>query len=105
MLAQTVYGEARGCASTEQALVLWCIFQRVDYGFGADIAAVVTAPSQFHGYSASHPVLPEILELCAAERDKWLVGEPPPLLAPYATALPYLYFSGDGRHKWFRAEW
>jgi hypothetical protein len=106
MLAQLIYGEARGCPPDEQALVLWTVFQRVDDGrFGADIEAIVTARRQFQGYDPAHPILPEILELCAAEREKWRAGEVPPMLAPYATATPYLFFRGDGLHNWFRAEW
>ena len=57
LLARTVWGEARGCGTEQQAAVVWCVLNRVDSErFPDSIAAVVTQPSQFFGYSASNPV-------------------------------------------------
>jgi spore germination cell wall hydrolase CwlJ-like protein len=57
ILAQTVYGEARGCSTEEQKLVVWVVFQRVDAdGFGGTIEKVLAAPRQFHGYDPKNPI-------------------------------------------------
>ncbi|MDR2044880.1 MAG: cell wall hydrolase [Clostridium sp.] len=106
MLAQTVWGEARGCAPEEQRLVVWTILQRVDADeWGDTIEAVITARGQFAGYDKGFPIEPEIYALCAEEAAKWANGEAPPILAPYATAAPYYFFDGDGRHNWYREGW
>ena len=41
-LARTVWGEARGCSTTEQAAVAWCVLNRVDSPeFPDDVLSVV----------------------------------------------------------------
>ncbi len=105
MLAQTVWGEARGCSPDEQRLVVWTIFQRVDKEFGDSVGEVITQPNQFAGYSESYPVDPDIYELCREEAGKWESGQAAPILAPYANSRPYLFFDGDGTHNWFREEY
>jgi hypothetical protein len=40
-----------------------------------------------------------------APGSRWQSGESPPTLAPYATAAPYYFFDGDGRHNWYREGW
>ena len=106
MLAQTVWGEARGCTPDEQRLVVWTVFQRVDADrWGNSIEAVITAPWQFVGFYENHPIYPEKLELVREEAMRWWNGEQPPLLYPFATSLPYFYFDGDGRNNWFREVW
>ena len=99
-LVKTIYGEARGCSTTEQAAVVWCVLNRVDDESGLwpdDIVAVVTQPSQFHGYDPDHPVLPELLTLA-----KMFLPAGKSRTAAWAMwggVLPreYTYFSGDGR--------
>jgi hypothetical protein len=66
---------------------------------------VVKDPRQFGGYQRQNPVDPEIYALCEAEAKKWVRGEKPPTLEPYATTLPYYFFDGDGRSNWFRKAW
>jgi Cell wall hydrolyses involved in spore germination len=106
MIARTVYGEARGCAPDEQALVVWCILQRVDDArFPDTIADVVTQPSQFHGYSPHNPVDDAICAVVATELDAWAQGADPPILPPYATATPYLFLEGSGWHNFFRGSY
>lgn len=106
MLAQTVWGEARGCSLDEQKLVVWTVLQRVDSEeFGDTIEAVLTEPKQFVGYSEEHPVLSEIYAMCFEETRKWAFGEEAQILEPYVTTLPYLYFDGRDGHNWFREEW
>ena len=77
-LAKTIYGEARGCSTTEQAAVVWCVLNRVDDESGLwpdDIVAVVTQPSQFHGYDPDHPVLPELLALAEDVLARWEIED------------------------------
>jgi len=106
MLAKTVWGEARGCTTDEQRLVIWTVFQRVDSGLFPDtISEVIAQPKQFVGYDEAHPVSAEITALCYEEYDKWQNGEQPPIYEPYAKTTPYLFFEGDGRHNWYRGEW
>lgn len=109
MLAQMVWGEARGCAPEEQRLVVWTVLQRVDAG-GAfaqydTIAAAITAPGQFVGYDESHPVDTDIYNLCLEVLSDWQSGAEPPTHEIYAPTAPYYFFDGDGRHNWFREEW
>lgn len=44
-IAKTLYGEARGCSTTEQAAVVWCILNRAD-NWDMDIIDVIAAPGQ-----------------------------------------------------------
>lgn len=104
LLCQTVYGEAGICSAEEQALVAWCVLNRVDY-YDSNIKEVVTAEGQFHGYDPEHPVTDEIKEVVMEVLDAWCRGEEALVLAPYATTSEYLYFWGDGTHNWFREEY
>ena len=108
VLAKTVYGEARGCSTTEQAAVIWCVLNRVDDEcafWPDDIIGVATQPEQFHGYYAGHPVTQEHYALALDVIDRWQReknGE-----ADVGRILPpeYLYFHGDGEHNHFRTEY
>lgn len=61
MLAQMVWGEARGCAKAEQALCVWTVINRLEDGrFGKTLQEVLTKPYQFAGYSPNNPVTDEI---------------------------------------------
>lgn len=107
-LAKTIYGEARGCSTTEQAAVVWCVLNRVDDESGLwpdDIVAVVTQPSQFHGYDPDHPVVPEFLALAEDVLARWEIEDT--CVGNVGRVLPqeYTYFSGDGRHNYFRTEY
>ena len=109
MLAKLVYREAGACSADEQRLIVWTVCQRIDstdYDFRNmnTIEAVVTAPYQFV-YDETAPITEDIRELCVEELEKWVNGDTPPTLEPYAPTLPYLFFEGDGYHGWFRAEW
>lgn len=108
VLAKTVYGEARGCSTTEQAAVIWCVLNRVDDEcafWPDDIIGVATQPEQFHGYYAGYPVTQEHYALALDVIDRWQReknGE-----ADVGRVLPpeYLYFHGDGEHNHFRTEY
>lgn len=101
VLAQMVWGEARGCSTVEQAAVVWCALNRVDAGYG-DLISVVTEPMQFVGYDPDNPIDPDILLLVEDVLDRrWLEdtnsGE-------VGRVLPadYLWFHGDGVNNYFR---
>ena len=104
LVCQTVYGEARGCSKEEQQLVVWCICNRVDYS-GTSVKQVVTADRQFHGYDPENPVTEEIFENVTEVLEAWSRNEEALVYEPYATTTEYRYFSGDGRHNWYREEW
>lgn len=104
LVCQTVYGEARGCSKEEQQLVVWCICNRVDYS-GASVEQVVTANRQFHGYDPENPVTEDIFENVTEVLEAWSRNEEALVYEPYATTTEYRYFSGDGRHNWYREEW
>lgn len=103
MLAQTLYGECRGLSKYEQSLVCWTIFNRYDSGrFGSTLAEVITAPSQFYGYSSHNPIDKELYSLSVDcllrwQAEKYSVGD-------VGRTLPkeYLYFSGSKGHNWYR---
>lgn len=104
MMAKTLYGEARGLSKYEQSLVCWCIVNRYDDGrFGDTLADVITAKGQFYGYKEHHPVDKELYSLAVDcllrwQSEKYAVGE-------MGRTLPkeYLYFTGDGKHNWYRS--
>ena len=108
VLAKTVYGEARGCSTTEQAAVIWCVLNRVDSEcafYPDDIIGVVTQPEQFIGYNAGYPVTQEHYDLALDVIDRWQReknGE-----ADVGRVLPaeYFFFYGDGQHNHYRTEY
>lgn len=100
-IARTLYGEARGCSTTEQAAAVWCILNRAD-NWGMDIIEVITAPGQFAGYRASNPVWPELYDLAQDVLARWRResnGE-----TDVGRVLPreYMWFSGNGVTNIFR---
>ena len=93
-IAQTVWGEARGCDVDGQESVIWCILDRYDDGrFGDTILEVISRDGQFDGYSPSYPVWDSIYEVTENVVNRWLSGEEGP---------GYLYFTGDGKTNHFR---
>lgn len=105
-LARTVWGEARGCTTTEQAAVLWCVLNRVDSpDFPDDPLEVVQQPSQFSGYDPEYPVWPEILALVEDVLDRWELEKT--AVGDVGRVLPkeYVFFEGDNRHNYFRTEY
>lgn len=108
VLAKTVYGEARGCSTTEQAAVIWCVLNRVDDEcafWPDDIIGAATQPEQFHGYYAGHPVTQEHYALALDVIDRWQREKNGEADVGRVLPLEYLYFHGDGEHNHFRTEY
>lgn len=109
-LAKTVWGEARGCFTTEQAAVVWCVLNRFDSGdpFYAEcrtICDIVAQPDQFAGYDPDHPVDPDILALVEDVLARWQAERS--CIGDVGRVLPaeYLFFTGDGEENIFTTEW
>lgn len=104
-IARTLYGECRGAETVaEKEAVAWVILNRLDAGYADTVLGVVSAPGQFAGYNAAHPLWPELVEvarrvLTLHHREQR--GE------SVARVLPreYLWFSGDGERNYFRCEY
>lgn len=102
-LAQTLWGEARGCSTTEQAAVIWCILNRVDSPeFPNDPLMVVQQPNQFVGYDPSYPIEQEFVDLVNDVMGRWELEKT--AVGSVGRVLPkeYTYFHGDGVRNWFR---
>ena len=109
-LARMVWGEARGCSTTEQAAVVWCALNRFDsgdpyYANCMTIYDIVTQPAQFAGYDPENPVEPDILALVEDVLVRWMAEKV--CVGDVGRVLPaeYLYFTGDGRVNTFRDQY
>ena len=95
-LAQTLYGECRGCSELQQRAVCWCVFNRVDDSrFPNDILSVVSAPAQLQGYSPNNPVWDSLYEVAYSCLVDWHNGENRPF------SKDYCFFYGDGSRNHF----
>lgn len=72
-IARTLYGECRSddVPIAEKAAVVWCILNRVDSPDFPNSIRKVVVHSQFHGYKASYPVLPELKEIVEDVVERW----------------------------------
>lgn len=104
LVAQTLWGEARGCSRDEQKLVAWCICNRAN-AREQSIEEVVTAPHQFAGFNPEHPVDAELVAVAEEVLQAWSRNEEALILPPYANTSDYQFFYGDGEHNWFREEY
>lgn len=109
-LARMVWGEARGCSTTEQAAVVWCALNRFDsgdpyYANCMTIYDIVTQPSQFAGYDPENPLDPDILAIVEDVLVRWMAEKV--CVGDVGRVLPaeYLYFTGDGEHNYFRDQY
>ena len=99
-LAQTLYGECRGCSELQQRAVCWCVFNRVDSPeFPDTVLGVVGQKNQFFGYKTTFPVTDELYQLAYDCMVDWHNGDNR-VLEP-----EFLYFTGDGRINIFRTGW
>lgn len=101
MLAKVLYNECRGLSSiTEQACVAWVVLNRADSD-GASIKAVITSPNQF-AYRNSTPVDKEMLNLAYDVLARWNAEKNGATYVGRVLPPDYKYFSGDGKHNYFR---
>lgn len=99
-LAQTLYGECRGCSELQQKAVCWCVFNRVDDSrFPNDVLSVVSAPYQFAGYSTQNPVWDSLYDLAYQAIADWHNGENR-VLEP-----GFCFFFGTGSKNVFSTEY
>lgn len=99
-LAQTLYGECRGCSEIQQRAVCWCVFNRVDDSrFPDTIIGVVSAPLQLQGYSSSNPVWDNLYGIAYSCMVDWHNGENRVLDEDMC------WFSGWNRINHFRNAW
>lgn len=99
LMARTIYAEARGCSTMEQAAVAWCVLNRVDAGYGT-VEEVLTAPHQFATWGGE--IGQEQLDIAADVLMRWereKAGE-----ADIGRVLPseFLWFTGNGSENLFR---
>ena len=111
-LAKTLYGEARGVhnngivsGTAQKAAVIWCVLNRYDVGYEDSIVEVCAAKGQFVGYSKSHPVWDELLELSYDVLDRWNAEKHGETDVGRVLPAGYLWFSGDGEYNHFRNEY
>lgn len=103
MIAKAVWGEARGCSTTEQAAVIWCIFNRVDDDrFPDNVFDVIEQENQFSGYSENNPVYEEYVELSKDVMTRWVFEKD--AIGDVGRVLPkeYMWFKGNGVENIFR---
>jgi len=99
-LAQTLWGECRGCSELQQKAVCWTVFNRVDdERFPDSIIEVVSAPYQFAGYKTTFPVTEELESLARECIIDWHNGENR-VLDP-----EFVFFHGNGRINIFTTKY
>lgn len=100
-LAKLVWAEGRGIKSdTEKAAICWTVINRVEAGYGS-LWDVITAPNQF-AYRKSAPVDPHLYELAVDVLIRWDMEECGHTDVGRVLPKGYLWFTGDGKHNWFR---
>lgn len=109
-LARTMWGEARGCSTTEQAGVAWCVLNRVSSPEFPDTVEAVCSQrtetvKQFDGYDPDNPLEPELLALAEDVLGRWELEQLG--VGSVGRVLPadYLFFEGDGAHNHFRKDY
>lgn len=102
IVAKIMYNEARGIPSdTEKACVAWTICNRVDNGYGRSIKEIATAPNQF-AYRYNTPVTDELYTLSRDVLNRWSREKNGEVNVGRVLPSDYLYFTGDGKHNYFR---
>ena len=103
LIAQTLWGEARGMSKYDQSLVVWCILNRVDDGrMGDDIEEVIKRPGQFVGYSSKNPIDKDLYSIAQDVYLRWRYEKY--CEGDVGRTLPkqYLFFYGKDGRNWFR---
>lgn len=106
LLAKMLWGEARGCSTTEQAACVWVALNRVsDPRWPDTLREVLLQPEQFRGLREDNPATEELMALAEdvlSRRARELAGE-----ASVGRVIPedYFFWAGDGKRNHFRKEY
>ena len=106
ILANIVYHEARGISrGVELACVVYTACNRVDAGYGS-LREVITAPYQFAYVRGANitdsPYYNRCYEIASAVLKSWNAEKNGKENTNRCLPQDYLWFSGDGRHNYFR---
>lgn len=105
MIAKLLYRECRGVPSdTEKACVAWTVCNRVDAGYAGTISEVITAQNQF-AYIEDTPVDEKLYALAEDVLARWNNERNGNVSVGRILPTDYLWFSGDGRHNYFRNQY
>ena len=99
LMARTIYAEARGCSTMEQAAVAWCVLNRVDAGYGT-VEEVLTAPHQFATWGGE--IGQEQRDIAADVLTRWEREKAGEVEVGRVLPREYLWFTGRDGHNWFR---
>lgn len=106
LLAKMLWGEARGCSTTEQAACVWVALNRVsDPRWPDTLREVLLQPEQFRGLREDNPATEELMALAEdvlSRRARELAGE-----TAVGRVIPedYFFWAGDGNRNHFRKEY
>lgn len=106
LLAKMLWGEARGCSTTEQAACVWVALNRVsDPRWPDTLREVLLQPEQFRGLREDNPATEELMALAEdvlSRRERELAGE-----TAVGRVIPedYFFWAGDGKRNHFRKEY
>lgn len=106
LLAKMLWGEARGCSTTEQAACVWVALNRVsDPRWPDTLREVLLQPEQFRGLREDNPATEDLMALAEdvlSRRALELAGE-----AAVGRVIPedYFFWAGDGKRNHFRKEY
>lgn len=106
LLAKMLWGEARGCSTTEQAACVWVALNRVsDPRWPDTLREVLLQPEQFRGLREDNPATEELMALAEdvlSRRARELAGE-----TAVGRVIPedYFFLAGDGKRNHFRKEY
>ena len=103
-VARTIEGEAGSywIPTSQKAAVAWCILNRYDRGGYASIAAVCSAPNQFHGYWNIINPRQDMIDLAIDVLERWSAEQQGCVYVGRTLPEDYLYFWGDGKYNYFR---
>lgn len=105
-MARVLWNECRGVDSVdEQAAVAWCILNRVDSPrWPNTIQGVCTEPNQF-AYTNDAPIDEGLMWLAEDVVGRWLAEKEGDDVSGRVLPANYYFFSGDGKHNYFRQEY
>lgn len=105
-LSQLMWHESADIPSdTEKVAVAWCVFNRVDDPrFPDSVITVLEQPGQFDGgYDPEYPVEPALYSLALEAVIQWR-AEKTGVCISRPIPEGFVFYSGDGRHNYFRKE-